>query len=243
MYVIHLRSARLIAALFAVAVATPLVAQTVSAHPPVPQNVVQLSATGSVEVAQDYLSLTLSTTREATEPAAVQTELKSAIDAALAQARKAAVAGQMDVRSGAFSLYPRYSKEGRITNWVGTAEVVLHGRDFARITSAAGRVSGLVVQNVEFSLSRDERARVETQAQAMAIDRFKAKAVEIARSFGFADYSLREVSVQGDDVAGPPRPRAMAMQAKSMSAEMAPVPVEAGKTTVQVTVSGSVQLR
>lgn len=35
----------------------------------------------------------------------------------------------------------------------------------------------------------------------------------------------------------------MAMQAKAASADMAPVPVEAGKTTVTVTVSGGVQLR
>ena len=39
-----------------------------------------------------------------------------------------------------------------------------------------------------------------------------------------------------------PRPRTMAMEAKAAQADMA-VPVEAGKSTVMVTVSGSVQLR
>lgn len=217
-------------------------AQSVSAHVAAPQNVVQLSATGSVEVPQDYLSLTLAATREAADAAAVQAQLKAAIDAALAEVRKAASPGQMDVRSGGFSLYPRHSKEGRITTWVGSADIVLHGRDFARITSAAGRVTGLVIQNVEFSLSREERARVEAQAQAMALERFKAKASEIARGFGFADYGLREVAVNSNDGGGPYQ-RAMPMQAKAMSADTAPVPVEAGKSTVQVTVSGSVQLR
>ena len=225
------------------ALATPLRAQNLPQHAPVLHNVVQLSATGSVEVAQDELSLTLGTTREANEPATVQTQLKAAIDTALAEARKSALPGQLEVRSGAFSLYPRYSKEGRISTWVGSADIVLHGRDFTRITSTAGKVAGLVVQGVEFSLSREERARIETQAQAMAIERFKVNAGQIARSFGFADYGLREVSVQANDFGGPPRPRAMAMQAKAASADMAPVPVEAGKTTVTVTVSGGVQLR
>lgn len=210
--------------------------------PPVPQNVVQLSASGVVEVPQDFLALTLSTTREAPDAATVQTQLKAAVDAALAEARKAAVAGQLDVRTGAFSLYPRHNKDGRITTWQGTAEIVLEGRDFGRISSTAGRVQGLTVSQVAFSLSREERARVEGQAQSMAIAQFKAKATEIAKGFGFSDYSLREVSVMADE-GGMPRPRMMAMQAKAAYADSAPVPVEAGKSTVTVTVSGGVQLR
>lgn len=238
MPVFRLSKSLLLTASAAVLLAGPLQAQTL----PVPQNVVQLSAAGSIEVPQDFLTLTLSTTREAADPAAVQTQLKTAIDAALAEARKSAQPGQLEVRSGAFSLYPRYTKEGKISTWQGVAEIVLEGRDFGRISTTAGRVPALTVSQLEFSLSREQRVRVEAQAQTMAIDRFKAKAGEIARSFGFADYSLREVSVNADD-AGPPRPRMMAMQAKAASSDMAAVPVEAGKSTVQVTVSGAVQLR
>lgn len=40
-----------------------------------------------------------------------------------------------------------------------------------------------------------------------------------------------------------PRPRMMPMQAKASYADAAPVPVEAGKSMVTVTVSGGVQLR
>lgn len=209
---------------------------------PVPENVVQLSAVGSVEVPQDYLAITLSTTREAADAATLQTQLKAAIDLALAEARKQAADGQMEVRTGAFSLYPRHTKEGRISTWQGTAELVLSGRDFARISSTAGRVPGLGVREVAFSLSREERARVETQAQAQAIALFQAKAGEIARSFGFASYSLREVSVMANDAGVPHQPRVMAMQAKA-AYESAPVPVEAGKAVVAVTVSGGVQLK
>ena len=71
---------------------------------------------------------------------------------------------------------------------------------------------------------------------------FKAKAGEIAKGFGFTGYTLREVSVNASDTGNPPRPRMMAMEAKAASSDMA-VPVEAGKSTVQVTVSGAVQLK
>jgi predicted secreted protein len=210
-------------------------------YPP-PQNVLQLSATGTVEVQQDLLSLSLTTSRDGLDANVVQSELKMALDAALAEARKSAQPGQLDVRTGNFALYPRYSPGGRITGWQGTAELLLEGRDFARITQTAGRIQMMTLGGVSFGLSREQRAKVEGDAQTIAIDRFKGKAAELAKSFGFSGYSLREVAVNTNDQ-GFPRPvRMMAAEAKSAQADMA-VPVEAGKSTVVVTVSGSVQLR
>ena len=207
-----------------------------------PQNVVQLSASGSVEVQQDLLSISMTTTRDGPDAGTVQNQLKVALDAALAEAKKSAQPGQLDVRTGNFSLYPRYTRDGKINGWQGTAELVLEGRDFARISAVAGKVQTLTMGNVMFSLSREQRTKVEAEAQSIAIERFKAKAADIAKSFGFGSYSLREVSVNANDQGFVPRGRAMAMEAK-MSASDAPVPVEAGKSTVLVTVSGAVQLK
>lgn len=212
-----------------------------AADTPPPQNVLQLSASGTVEVQQDLLSMTLGTTREATEAAVVQSQLKAALDAALAEARKSAQPGQLDVRTGNFSLSPRYTREGKINGWQGSTELVLEGRDFPRITQAANRITSLTVAGVGFGLSREQRAKVETDAQSIAIENFKQKAGELAKGFGFAGYTLREVSVNANE-GGSVRPRMMAAQAKSFTAD-APVPVEAGKTSVVVNVSGAVQLK
>ena len=205
------------------------------------QNVAQLSASGSVEVQQDLLSISMNTTRDGTDAGVVQTQLKQALDTALAQAKQAAAPGQMDVRTGNFSLYPRYNKDGKINGWQGSTELVLEGKDFPRITGTAGKIQTLTMGNVSFALSREQRARVEGEAQAQAIERFKAKATEVARNFGFGSYSLREVSINANDQGSPPRPRMLAM-AKSEMAD-ASIPVEAGKSTVLVTVSGSVQMK
>jgi predicted secreted protein len=221
--------------------AQSLLAQGSTAAPP--QNVVQLAASGTVEVQQDLLTLTMSTTKEGTDANLVQTQLKTALDAALAEARKAAQPGQLDVRTGNFSLYPRYTRDGKSNGWTGSAELILEGKDFGRISSTAGKIQTLTMAGVAFGLSREQRAKVEGDAQAIAIDRFKAKAGDIAKGFGFAGYTLREVSVNANDQGGmPPRPRMMAMEAKASMADAA-VPVEAGKSTVIVTVSGSVQLK
>ena len=209
---------------------------------PPPQNVLQLQASGTVEVQQDLLQMNLSTTREGTDPAVVQTQLKTALDAALAEAKKSAQPGQLDVRTGNFALYPRHNREGRISGWQGTAELVLDGRDFSRITQTAGRITTMTLAGVSFGLSREQRAKVEGEAQAIAIERFKAKAAELARNFGFSGYTLREVAVNTNEPGFIPRLR-MAAQEGRVAAADAAVPVEPGRASVIVTVSGSVQLR
>ena len=207
-----------------------------------PQNQVQLAASAAIEVQQDLLTLTMATARDGTDAASVQSQLKQALEAALAEARKAALPGQLDVRTGNFNLLPRYGRDGKMTGWQGSTELVLEGRDFARIGATAGKIQTLTMGGVSFGLSREQRAKVENEAQGQAIERFKAKAGEIAKGFGFSAYTLREVSVNANDQGGMPRPRMMAMEAKVASAD-ASVPLEAGKSTVVVTVSGSVQLK
>ena len=207
-----------------------------------PLNIVQLSANAAVEVQQDILTINMSTTREAADANVVQTQLKTALETALGEAKKASSPGQLDVRTGNFSLYPRYTKDGKINGWQGTTELVLEGRDFAKISAAAGKIQTLTIGNVAFSLSREQRSKVEAEAQNTAIERFRAKAGDIAKSFGMGNYNVREVTVSAGDQGYPPRPRIAEMSLKMASADAA-VPVEAGKSTVIVTVSGSVQLR
>ncbi|MDM0112510.1 SIMPL domain-containing protein [Variovorax sp. J22R133] len=207
-----------------------------------PQNVLQLSASGTVEVQQDLLSMTLVATRDGADASVVQTQLKTAMDAALTEARKSAQPGQMDVHTGNFSLNPRYTRDGKMSGWQGTAELVLEGRDFPRVAQTAGRITTLNVGNIGYGLSREQRAKSEVEAQNIAIEAFKQKAGELAKGFGFGSYGLREISVNSNQ-GGPIQPRMMAMQAKTSMAADAPVPVEPGKTNVVVNVSGSVQLK
>lgn len=230
--------------LLALGLAATAAAQTAPAATAAPpQNVLHLSASGQVEVPQDLLTLTLSTTREGADAASVQAELRQAVDSALAEAKQSVEPGQLDARSGSFGVYPRHARDGRISGWQGRAEIVLEGRDFSRITQTAARMSSMTIGGLFFSLSREQRARVEAEAQLQAIERFKQKAAEIAQAFGFGAYTLREVSISSSD-GGAPQPRmyGMAQEMRAAAAD-APVAVEPGKSLVQVTVSGSVQAR
>ncbi|MBX3620276.1 MAG: SIMPL domain-containing protein [Rhizobacter sp.] len=206
-----------------------------------PQNVVGLSASASLEVTKDLLSVTLSTTREGTDAAVVQTGLKQALDAALAEAKKAAKPGQVEVQTGNFSLFPRYSNKGVITGWQGTAELNIEGRDIPGIARLTGRINTMTIARVGSGLSREQREKVEHDVAADAISRYRAKAAEYAKQFGFGGYTLREVSVNANEpmayAAAPMVRKSMAMSDAAES-----LPVELGKSVVTVNVNGTVQL-
>lgn len=218
--------------------ALPVAAQVL----PPPQNVLSLSAQATVEVPQDLLMITLSVTREGTDAGAVQSQLRQVLDMALAEARKAARPGQVDVRTGQFSLGPRYAAKGGISGWQGTAELVLEGRDMPAISQLTGRIPGMTVARVGYGLSREAREKVEAEVAAQAIQRFKARADDYSRQFGFAGYGLREINVGQADAMPPPQQpmfRRAVAQAASVDESL---PVEAGKASVTVTVNGSIQM-
>jgi predicted secreted protein len=223
---------------------------------PAPQNVLLLVADASTEVVQDTLTIALQATQEGPDAAAVQSQLRRVLDAVLVEARKAVRPGQLDLRTGQFSVYPRYATKpggsSGIVGWQGRAELLIEGRDVAAVSQLAGRLGqvatpggqvGMTVSRVAFSLSREAREVAEAEVATQAINRFKLRAESYARQFGFGAYSLREVSVAGSDMAlpvGQPMMRAMRAGVSAGADELQPV--EAGKATVTVSVSGSIQL-
>jgi predicted secreted protein len=209
-------------------------------QPPL-QGVVSLSASATVEVTKDLLNVVLSTTREGQDAATVQTQLKQALDAALAEARRQAKPGQIDVQTGNFSLYPRYAPKGGINGWQGSAELVIEGKDMAGIGALTGRITTMTVARVSQGVSRELREKAEGELTAQAIARYRAKAADYAKQFGYAGYVIREVSVGTSEPPGfVPMPMVRA-KAMSMAADES-LPVEAGKAPIAVNVSGSVQL-
>lgn len=218
--------------------AQPVMAQML----PPPENVVSLNASATLEVPRDWMSVTLSTTREGPEAAAVQAQLKQALDAALAEARKMARPGEVEVSGGNFSLQPRYTPKGGANGWIGTTELVVQGRDMAAIAQLTGRIQSLSIARLNYSLSRAALERVEADVTAQAVSRFRARADQTARLFGFTSYLLREVQIGGNEPSSGYAPMAMKARGAGVSMADEALPVEAGKASVTISVNGSIQL-
>ncbi len=209
---------------------------------PVPQNVVSLTASASQDVNKDWLTVVFATTREGSDAGAVQGQLKLALDAALTEARKAAKPGQVEVQTGAFSLYPRYAPKGGISGWQGSAELVVEGRDTQAIARLTARVQTLTISRTGFSLSREARENVEAEVAAQAISRFRSRAEAVSKQFGFGGYTVREVTVNAESGGGIQMPVMRAQAMLKSGDDAVALPVEAGKATVTANVSGSVQM-
>ena len=234
-----IRTTRLLAAATLALAGTAALADTL----PPPQGVVSLTSSATVEVTKDLLTISLATTKEGQDPAGVQSQLKQALDAALAEAKKSVKPGQLDVQTGNFSLQPRYTNKGVINGWLGTTELVVEGRDMQAIGQLTGRITTLTISGVSYNISRELREKTEGEVGAQAIARYRAKAADYAKQFGYAGYAVREVNVQSNDV-GPIRPMATFSRAKAMSATGdEALAVEPGKGTVTVTVNGTVQMK
>jgi predicted secreted protein len=208
-----------------------------------PQNRVSLAATATVNVTLDTLTVVLRVQREGTEAAAVQGQLKQVLDQALTEARRQAVPEALEVRTGGFNLSPRFGKTMKVVGWSGQAELIIEGRDVARVASTVGRLTELTVVDTSYSLSRQRREQQESELLTRAIQRFRAQAGEVAQQFGMAGYTLGEVNVQTGEMEGGGRRPMMALKAMSAPmADAAPLPTEAGRGTLSATVQGTVVL-
>ena len=200
-----------------------------------------LATSASVEVTKDLLALTFSTSREGTDANAVQAQLKQALDAAVAEAKKVARPGQIEVQTGNFSLYPRHTNKGAIAGWQGTAEVIVEGRDLQAIGQLTGRITSMTIARVAYRLSREATQKVEAEIAAEAIARFRAKAADYARQFGYAGYTIAQVNVSISD---PPPSGVPMMRMQAAAAQPAEaLAVEPGKALVTASVQGTVQMK
>lgn len=197
-----------------------------------------LEAQAMRTVPQDSVRITLALEVSADTQTQVAQQLEAAVRSTLDQAKQAE---GVKVRSGDYRLWPMNDTNGHISNWRGRAAVILESSNFARASEVSGTLSTLMpVAGIAFYLSPEARLREEAALLEQASDAFSAKAKAVARSFGYADYTLRQVNIGGSSPMFESAPRvALAMSADAA----APLPMEPGTEQVSVTVSGSIVLR
>ena len=202
---------------------------------PPPQDVLNLTATASVEVhqgrARDHASRPRAT---APTPLRCRAQLKQALDAALAEARKAAQAGRSSrCSTGNFSLYPRYGNKGRHHRLAGHGRAGGRGHaTWRRIAQLAGRIPTHDDRARRLSRCRARRARRSRPTSPRRRSRdFRAKAGELRQAV-----RLRRLHGARGQRAAPPsrgeRPRPMMrgrMAAMAGGGRRSRCPVEAGK--------------
>lgn len=198
-----------------------------------------VSATAYRDVPQDRITVTLYAERESPQPAAGQAQVSELLGPVLARLK---ARSDLEVQTSGYRTDPVW-QQSRIVAWRTRGALELSAAPSEAFNQLIGELaSRLNVESVAYSLSREARLAVEHELIAEAVHAFRAKADTGAKALGFRGYAVREASIGGS---GPIRPEPVPKMMMARAADAAPVPLPAaeGKTTVSVTVSGSVALQ
>ena len=204
-------------------------------------NQVRFQVESSRPVDNDRMQAVLSTTAEDDNAARLADTVNRTMDWALKTAK---ARPRIEVRSGGYHTYPVYDKD-KIRRWRATQELLLEGTDFAALGALIGQLQErLQVTAINFSVSPVRRAAAEDELITQALDTFKQRAELVRKQFGARGYRVVDVSINTADSA--PIPMLRANKGLGISSAMesaAPVPVQAGTSTVTVTAGGVIELQ
>jgi predicted secreted protein len=191
------------------------------------------TATFDVSVSQspanDELQVVLTSRVQGSNAQQVTQQVTAAVNKVMAGAKVKPVVSAELVSLGAS---PTFNRESRITGWTGAASVRLRSTDIGTLADLAPTLSKeMPISSAQFVLSASARKTVEAGMTKELGQEIERKAIELTSALGFASYAISEVRLNTQHVGyGAP----MASMAVMRSAEVEPLPTDAGTATVQV---------
>ncbi|OGI48844.1 MAG: hypothetical protein A3E57_08150 [Candidatus Muproteobacteria bacterium RIFCSPHIGHO2_12_FULL_60_33] len=199
-------------------------------------NQIHFQVERSRPVDNDRMHAVLSLTAEDDNAARLADQINRTMDGALKTAKTKT---KIEVRTGGYRTHPVYDKD-KIRRWRATQELILEGSDFAELGGLIGQLQErLQVTFINFSVSPARRAAVEDELITQALDAFKQRAELVRKQLAAKGYRIVDVSINTGGGGPVPIMRNLAMEAASV----APPAVEAGASTLNVSVGGTIELQ
>ena len=223
----------------ALVLAVALVALPAPAQQPEPRyNRASFSVSATEDVGNDTLVAVLTVQRDGSGARQLAAEVNQVMAWALAKAKEAPA---IAVQTLDYQTTPIYQKNV-LTGWRVSQSLRLEGRETAAVSDLVGVLQErLNLQQVGYEVSRERRKEVEDRLIGEAIAAFQARAKRIAGDLQRRAFRLVQMDVSTGPVPMPLyRQRAMPMAMAEMAA--APPAIEAGTQTINVGVSGEIEL-
>ncbi len=235
-------SSTLATALLALALASPF-ASAAQERPVVLNDVLNVDATVTSEVAPDLAVVTLAVVREGPDVAPLTKEVNETLAKSFAEAKS--VSGVI-ASNGGYSTFPRYDSRGgqnTRTGWQVRAEMIIKSKDFNALGNLVGKLSqAMQIAGSSFEISPELRSQENAALIERAARAFQDRAAAATKAFGYTGYSIRQVTLGNAGQSGSPRTM-FADNTLGRQASAPPLPIESGRVTLSLTVSGSVQMR
>ena len=199
-----------------------------------------LQAEAVTEVAQDTVRITLAAENRGAQQTEVAAALTQMVDSVMKQVRDK---DGIKAYTGNFQVWPMNDQDGLISNWRGRAEIILESTDFDAASQLAAQVADrMPISNLSFFVAPGERARYEAELLEQAAGAFRERADALAKAFGYASYSIREIQLGGSGASYQPERRMMAMAASADATAARGVPLEGGTERISLSVQGTIFL-
>lgn len=200
-------------------------------------NRVNLQAQANMEIPNDEIQVILAVEKEGGDAAVIAKEINKTMKWALSHSRKGE---DVNLRTLSYNTHPVYKKQ-TIVAWRASQQLEIKGTSVSEITELAGELQErLQIKSMRFSPSMEARKKYENLLIDDAMKAFKQR-VDLLKTH-MEGQNVRVINININTGRGNyPRPvYAERMMAMDSMAKSAPA-VEAGTSSLTVTVNGSVQ--
>ena len=203
-------------------------------------NRVSFQVSENLEIDNDELTITMGIERNNQDATKLADEINRLMDWAITTAKKSAT---IHSTGSNYSIRPIYSRDKHLDHWRGNASLTLRSKDTQEMTRLVQVLQEkMTIKSTVNSVSDELREKTVSGMIDSALKKFTDRAQQVTSGLGYKKFRL--VSVDINSSGNVPRPvYSMAMARKSVASEsIAPPAFESGKSTLTVTVSGTIEM-
>ncbi|WP_250655813.1 SIMPL domain-containing protein [Alkalimarinus coralli] len=201
-------------------------------------NLFHLSASAEDEIDNDIMRVTLLSTHQALTSAEANKVVNKQMTSALGILRKTT---GIKYETGNYQTQPIYQNQ-QIAGWKATQEIELKSSDVNQLSALAGKLQKeLKIISMGFEVSPPVRQKEEQQLTVTALSQFKERALLVQKTMGASGYQIVNININTGSQRPPFRNKMMRAE-MAMAADSLGPAVEGGNSTINVDVSGQIQL-
>jgi predicted secreted protein len=203
-------------------------------------NRVSFQVTEQREVNNNEITVTMGIEHDSRDATSLADEMNQLIASAITTIKKFP---SIKSSTSDYSIRPIYSRDRHLDHWRGASSIVLKSQNSKDMAAVVQKLQEtMLIKTTGFSVSADRREKIQTEMIDSALKKFNARAKQVSNNMGFKKYRLVNININTSG--NTPRPvyaNAMASP-KAMSAEIAAPSFESGYTTLNVIVSGTIEM-
>ena len=213
---------------------------TMSAHPADTNtyNRVTFQITEQQQVNNDEISVTMAIERDNQDATELADEVNQLMKSALATVHKFPT---ISSDSSDYSIRPIYSRDKHLDHWRGSSTVLLKSNNMKDMSALVQKLQEtMTIKSTRYGVSTARNEEIESEMLQSAMKKFHARADLITKGLGFKKYRLVNININNSG--NIPRPVYAMASAKLNSSEIAAPSFEAGKSTLNIIISGTIEM-